>query len=129
MGNENEDGIIFLSSFKWKKACAKGDGDVEVGEQGFWDKNNKKYYHTTCYQKPEPKQVVRSQAERKTLSESVLSETSISENVAARLHKAKLILCKEFSLEESEVNPDSIVLAECMKQLYGSIWLEKDFKR
>jgi hypothetical protein len=52
-GIMNEDGVVFLSSFKWSKKCELCKMDIQAGDQGFWDKRSKpyKYYHTNCYKK------------------------------------------------------------------------------
>ena len=54
--------------------------------------------------------------------------TSPEADVSGRLALAVGILCKEFGLEPSQVNPDSVVLAEIMRQLYGSLWLNKEMR-
>jgi len=45
--------------------------------------------------------------------------------IAKRLDIAVDLLCKKFNLKPEEVNPDSMVLAEILRQLYGQEWLKK----
>jgi len=45
--------------------------------------------------------------------------------LAKRLDVAVDLLCKKFNLKPEEVNPDSMVLAEILRQLYGQEWLKK----
>ncbi len=54
-------------------------------------------------------------------------EETISE-VSARLDAAIGILCGRFSKLPVEVNPDSHVLAEIMRELYGQQWLDRGMK-
>ncbi len=53
-------------------------------------------------------------------------EETISE-VSARLDAAIEIMCQRFNKQPIDVNPDSYVLAEIMRQLYGQQWLDKGF--
>jgi len=46
--------------------------------------------------------------------------------IAKRLDIAVDLLCKKFNLKPEEVNPDSVVLAEILRQLYGQEWLKKE---
>jgi len=46
--------------------------------------------------------------------------------LAKRLDIAVDLLCKKFNLKPEEVNPDSVVLAEILRQLYGQEWLKKE---
>lgn len=47
--------------------------------------------------------------------------------VSARLDAAVGIMCRRFNKQPIDVNPDSYVLAEIMRQLYGQQWLDKGF--
>lgn len=60
--------------------------------------------------------------DKKPRSESELSE------VSARLDAAVGILCHRFNIPPSEVKPDSYVLAEIMRELYGQQWLSKEMR-
>ncbi len=48
--------------------------------------------------------------------------------VAQRLDEAIKIMCLKFAMKPTEINPDSLVLAELLRQLYGQAWLKKDMR-
>lgn len=48
--------------------------------------------------------------------------------VAERFDIAVEIICRKFNMDQKQVNPDSYVLAEILRQLYGQQWLAKEIK-
>lgn len=126
--------------------CQDCGADLQVGEKV--RKFGKKYYCLKKHKKApgsfQPPQERKSQVEQQrdstgksTLglqSEELVRKMIHSDNeriafiVNDRLDAATKIMCRKFNLKESEINPDSVVLAEILRQLYGTIWLNKEVK-
>lgn len=56
------------------------------------------------------------------------SEIKNAAVVEERLSRAVGLLCKQFNIAPSEVNPDSVVLAEILHQLGAAPWLNKEMR-
>ncbi len=65
--------------------------------------------------------------DRKGVQAPIQSQTDALSEVSARLDAAVGILCRRFNKQPIDVNPDSHVLAEIMRELYGQQWLDKGF--
>ncbi len=119
--------IIYLASFKWPKKCKACGLEIPVNAEGYWNKSEKLYYHKACKPSANPTSAGASGRTQAGKPSGVVL-TSPEADVSGRLALAVGILCRQFGIEPEQVNPDSVVLAEIMRQLYGSLWLNKEMR-
>jgi len=113
--------LILVKETKYPNTCTKCGKTIPKGSECYWRKDSKENYHVQCKpsdtkQAPASKPVTVPTTEKREPPENL---------VGARLHLARRIVAEEFGISEDDISPESMVLYETFRQLYGEVWLKE----
>jgi|SRR5271157_5198109 len=122
--------ILYVPKTKYPNKCDYCSKTIPAESECYWDKTNKKNYHSECYHKLNANPNTTSDTHTHYLRTPSQSPPSPKPNSASpesiveqRLMQAKRIISKAFGMKESELSVENALVVEALRQLSSEEWL------